>query len=156
MNPWLSRHFGRIWLGAVAAIWVISFVWPTRTPQVGNLVRARDRWSLPSLPEQRDLGPKAQNLATSPLWGAAASTAAAAAPPPEDTRWVLAGVYQRNGEARAVVRFLAKRGERQLAVGDKIPSGEKIVEIGSDAIWVTQGKRHRRRLPLYSLAPEQP
>ena len=154
MNLWISKHLWRVWLAAVAAIWSVAFAWPRAAPQTAPLVHPRERWSLPSLPEQRDLTPKAVALVASPLWGtvATASTATAAA---EDNRWVLAGVYVRNGEAHAVVRYVAKRGEQLLAVGEKIPSGEKIVEIGSDAIWVAD--RHgRRRLPIYSLAPGQP
>ncbi len=149
----------QLWLGACAAIWILAFAWPTRTPEANALVHPRERWELPALPEQRDLTPSALALGTSPLWGAAPATAAAAAAaaaaPPEDTRWVVTGIYTTGGEARAVVRYLARRGELRLAVGDKVPSGEKIVEIGSDAIWVAE--RHgRRRLPMYELAPGQP
>jgi hypothetical protein len=156
----IASNAFRVWLAATAAIWIVVFAWPARTPQASALVHPRERWSLPALPEQRDLTPSAQAVANSPLWGALPGSAAAgaagpAAEPAEDTRWVLAGIYARDGDPRVVVRFMAKRDELQLAVGDKLPSGEKIVEIGSDAIWVAQ-KHGRRRMPLYGIGPEQP
>jgi hypothetical protein len=156
MNPWIERHQRRVWLGACAGIWIVVFAWPTQAPQSGSLVHPRERWSLPQLPEQSDLTPRAKSVATSPLWGVVSAPAASGAAPPEDNTWVLAGVYTSDGETRAVIRYMARRGELRLKVGDKIPSGEKILEIGSDAIWVTHGKKGRKRLPMYSLAPGQP
>ena len=68
----------------------------------------------------------------------------------EDNRWVLAGIYSRDLDKRVVVRYLAKRGELLLKAGDALPSGEKIVEIGADSVWVKAGTK-KRKLPLYSV-----
>jgi hypothetical protein len=153
LKPWQA------WLAAVIAIWVVVFAWPAGAPRTDALVHPRERWSLPELPALRDLSGQAQTVGTSPLWGAAAASAGTAAggatPAQEDNRWMLAGIYSRDLEKRVVVRYVARRGELLLKTGDALPNGEKILEIGADAVWVKAG-RERRRLPLYSVTPENP
>ena len=151
LKPWQG------WLVATAAIWIVAFAWPVHDTGSSVLVHPRERWSLPELPAQRDLMAQAHAVGSSPLWGAAATAAvaAAAAPSPPDNRWELAGIYTRDGDTRVVVRYLARREQLLLKAGDKLPSGEKIAEIGTDSIVVQSGPK-RRRMPLYDISPEKP
>ena len=153
LKPWQA------WLAATAALWAVVFAWPSRPSHADALVHPRERWSLPELPALRDLSAQAQAVGASPLWGVAAAfpggapdARGAAAAAQEDKRWVLAGIYSRDSDARVVVRYHARRGELLLKTGDALPSGEKIVEIGADSIWVKAAGK-KRRIALYSVNP---
>ena len=146
LKPWQA------WLAATASIWAVVFAWPAGAPHADALVHPRERWGLPELPALRDLSAQAQAVGASPLWGVAAPSPGGAPGPAaaaqEDKRWVLAGIYSRDSDARVVVRYLARRGELLLKTGDALPSGEKIVDIGADSIWVKAAGK-KRKIPLY-------
>ncbi len=141
----------RSWLIAAAVVSLVVFSWPRSPVSTAALVRPSDRWELPPLPVAGDLAEQAKSLGTSARWGGSAALAStSSAPKPPDNRWYIAGIYDRGGEQRAVIRFLARPEERVLKIGEKTPDGEKVTKIGSDAVWVKTG----RRLAMYDLRPD--
>lgn len=116
-------------------------------PEASTLVRARrDDWQLPALPRRPDLTATAVRVAAAEYWGGPeAGAAAAASVPIEDTRWRIAGLFG-SGQGRGVlIRYAAPdKAEQRLRVGDRLPSGHRIVEINATEVCVQVGSRRLR------------
>jgi len=104
----------------------------------------RDDWALASLPRRFDQTSMAGTVLSAAYWGAALNASAVSEPIP-DPRWRIAAVYGRGTQGGALVVFSdpAKPPQR-LAVGDALPSGEKIVRIGEREVCVRIGKKTYR------------
>lgn len=137
------RRVPKLWRGwaiGVAALWVAAFTLLPAPEVPAPVARPVERWDLPAQPERRNLDAAATAFARSPLWGAG-STADAQAPR-EDTRWAVAGIFMRGGEAvRAVVRFAAAKPTQTLAVGDELPDGSKIVTIEPSRVCAVKNRK---------------
>ena len=111
------------------------------------LVQARkETWRLPDLPARADQAGRAMGLAASPIFEpeaalSAAATAAAAAKA-EDRRWRVAGFFGRGRERKVLITFAAAgKSALRLAVGDKVPSGERITHIQDGEVRIRVGNK---------------
>lgn len=135
--PWvlLAVAFGLGWLVAPA---------PDADP---SLVQARkEGWTLPDLPQRPDQAGRAIGLAGSPIFepetALMAAAVADAAAKAEDRRWRVAGVFGRGQERKVLISFVAAgKAPLRLAVGDKVPSGERITQIHDGEVLVRVGKK---------------
>lgn len=106
----------------------------------------REAWELPSLPPRADQAGRAIGLASSPIFepetALVAAQAAAAAAKSEDRRWRAAGIVGRGSERKVLITFaLAGKPALRLAVGDKVPSGERITQIQDGEVLIRVGKK---------------
>lgn len=134
LMPWvlLPIAVGLGWLAAPA---------PESEP---SLVQARkESWKLPDLPRRPDQAGRAIALAASPIFEPeAAVLAAAAAAQAEDRRWRVAGIFGRGTERKALISFVAAgKAPLRLAVGDKVPSGERITLIRDGEVLIRVGNK---------------
>ena len=117
----------------------------------GQLVQARrDGWSVPDFPQRPDQAGRAIGLASSPIFEPEAAlvtaAAAAAAAKAEDKRWRVAGVFGRGRERKVLITFVAAgKPPLRLAVGDKVPTGEQIIQIHDGEVLIRVG---RKQVPL--------
>lgn len=111
------------------------------------LVQARkDIWRLPELPQRTDQAGRAIGLSASPIFepeaSLAAAAAAAAAAKAEDKRWRVSGIFGRGAERKVLISFaLPGKEPQRLAVGDKVPSGERIARIDDGEVLIRVGKK---------------
>ena len=111
------------------------------------LVQARkEGWSLPDLPQRPDQASRALGLAGSPIFepeaALVAAAAADAAAKAEDRRWRVAGVFGRGLERKVLISFAAAgKPPLRLAVGDKVPSGERITHIQDGEVRIRVGNK---------------
>jgi hypothetical protein len=132
------------WLGTMVLSAIAGWFLLASPPEDVPVVNARhDAWQLPPLPRRPDLMSMTAGVIDAPFWGGA--EAATAAPPPEDTRWRIAAIFGRAKERTVLVEFAdpAKKPLR-LHVGDKFPSGHKILAIDERDVSVKiEGKVYR-------------
>lgn len=135
--PWvlLAVAFGLGWLMAPAPDADASLVQPRK-----------EAWRLPDLPQRPDQTGKAIGLAASPIFepeaALAAAAAADAAAKAEDRRWRVAGIFGRGQERKALISFaVAGKPPLRLAVGDKVPSGERITQIQDGEVLIRVGNK---------------
>jgi len=137
---------GMPWLLAAAALglgWLIAPAPDADAP----LVQARkDGWKLPDLPQRPDHASRAMTLAASPIFepeaAVLAAAAADAAAKAEDKRWRVAGVFGRGQERKVLISFVAAgKAPLRLAVGDKVPSGERITRIQDGEVLIRVGNK---------------
>lgn len=137
----------RTWSLAAAAAAVLGWtVAPLPEPAPALVKPRQDGWRLPPLPRRVDQTSTAAMVSGANYWGApVAVPATAGATPPADPRWRVAAVYGR-GPARGVLVVFAAPGKpaQQLAVGDALPSGHRIVSIGERDLCVQIGKKAYR------------
>jgi hypothetical protein len=121
--------------------WIIAPAPDADTP----LVQARkEGWSLPDLPQRPDQASRALGLAGSPIFEpeAVSVAAAEAAAKVEDKRWRVAGVFGRGQERKVLISFAAAdKAPLRLAVGDKVPSGERITYIQDGEVRIRVGNK---------------
>ncbi|WP_457445557.1 hypothetical protein [Roseateles sp. P5_E4] len=135
--PWvlLAVALGLGWLIAPA---------PDADPAV---IQARkESWRLPDLPQRPDQASRAMALAASPIFepeaAVLAAAAADAAAKAEDKRWRVAGVFGRGQERKVLISFVAAgKAPLRLAVGDKVPSGERITQIHDGEVLIRVGNK---------------
>lgn len=106
----------------------------------------RDAWTLPDLPQRADQAGRAIGLAASPIFepeaAVVAANAAAAAAKAEDKRWRVAGTVGRGSERKVLIAFAAAgKPAIRLAVGDKVPSGERITQIHDGEVLIRAGTK---------------
>lgn len=110
-----------------------------------TLVQARKGgWRLPDMPPRSDQAGRAIGLASSPVFEREAPVvaAAAASEPAEDRRWRVAGVFGRGLERKVLISFAsAAKAPVRLAVGDKVPSGERITSIVDGEVLIRVGRK---------------
>lgn len=135
--PWvlLAAAFGVGWLLAPG-------------PQAdAPLVQPRkEQWRLPDLPQRPDDASRAIGLAGSPIFepeaALVAAAAAEAAAKAEDRRWRVAGFFGRGRERKVLITFAAAgKPALRLAVGDKVPSGERITLIQDGEVRIRVGNK---------------
>lgn len=129
------------WAIVAAAFGAGWFLAPAPAADAALVNARRDAWRLPDLPRRPDQAAKAIGLAGSPLFEQEVSQAAATAPA-EDKRWRVAGFFGRGGERKVLISFAAagKPAER-LAVGDRVPSGERITKIEDGVVLIRVGNK---------------
>lgn len=132
-------------LMALAAFGIGWLAAPSAEP-AGTVVQARkDRWQLPDLPQRPDHVARAMALAASPMFEPEATQAVAAAQAAaqaEDLRWRAAGVFGRGHERKVLIVFAAAgKAPVRLAVGDKVPSGERITQIREGEVLIRVGNK---------------
>jgi len=112
-----------------------------------SLVQARkEGWKLPDLPQRPDQAGRAMSLAGSPIFepetALLAAAAADAAVKAEDRRWRVAGMFGRGQERKVLISFVAAgKAPLRLAVGDKVPSGERITQIHDGEVLIRVGNK---------------
>lgn len=131
------------WLMAAAALALGWLLAPAAEPESALVSARRDAWQLPDLPRRPDQAGRAIGLATSPIFEPEAATlAAAAAAQSEDKRWRVAGVFGRGSERKVLIAFAAAgKAPLRLAVGDKVPSGERITRIQDGEVLIRVGNK---------------
>jgi hypothetical protein len=131
---------GLMAVGALGLGWLLS---PAAAPDTSVVGARRDAWRLPELPQRPDQAAKAIGLATSPIFEPeAAVLAAAAAAKAEDKRWRVAGIFGRGNERKVLITFVAAgKAPLRLAVGDKVPSGERITRIQDGEVLIRVGNK---------------
>ena len=97
-----------------------------------TLVTAPEPWRLPDLAAS-DSARAIQSLTARNLWGVPAAVAANAPPPPP--KWTVMGIARQGAERFVLLAFEAQP-VRILKVGDALPDGLKIAEIGDDKFFV--------------------
>ncbi|RTL43528.1 MAG: hypothetical protein EKK53_09805 [Burkholderiales bacterium] len=130
--PWLmlAAAFGGGWLLA-----------PAPAADAPLVSARRDAWRLPDLPRRPDQAAKAIGLAASPVFEQEAAQAVAAGPA-EDKRWRVAGFFGRGSERKVLISFAAAaKPSLRLAVGDKVPSGERITKIEDGVVMIRAGNK---------------
>lgn len=132
-------------LGLIAAVavglgWLLA---PGTAPETAVVGVRREVWRLPELPQRADQAAKAIGLAASPIFEPeAAVLAAAAAAKTEDRRWRVAGIFGRGQERKVLISFVAAgKAPLKLAVGDKVPSGERITRIQDGEVLIRVGNK---------------
>lgn len=137
---------GAPWMMLAAAFalgWLIAPAPPSEAPLVQT---RKDAWRLPDMPQRPDQAGLAIGLAGSPIFEPEASLAAAAAAEAaakaEDRRWRVAGIFGRGQERKVLISFAATdKPPLRLAVGDKVPSGERIVRIQDGEVVIRVGNK---------------
>ena len=123
---------------AFALGWALS---PAPAPPADLVQARRADWSLPALPVRLDSAALVGRVTAAPFWGGRESPPAAAAPA-ADARWRVAAIFG-NGDARRlrVEFFDASKPPLTLKVGDALPSGHRVTEIGERNYCVQIGGR---------------
>lgn len=131
------------WLMAATALALGWLLAPAAEPESALVSARRDAWQLPELPRRPDQAAKAIGLATSAIFEPeAAVLAAAAAAKAEDKRWRVAGIFGRGNERKVLITFVAAgKAPLRLAVGDKVPSGERITRIQDGEVLIRVGNK---------------
>lgn len=140
-GPW------RGWVVMAALAGAAGWMFGPASDATPTLVQPRrDRWQLPPLPPREDQTLLAAEVATAPMWGAApAAAGAVAAAAAADTRWRLAAVYGVQGDRSALITFAAPdRPPKRVQAGDLLPSGHRIVSIGTHDVCVQLGRKTYR------------
>ncbi len=131
------------WIFLILAGCLTGWLWPDllEAPQTARVARS-EAWVPPDLPRRPDLGAKALAISASPIFEpeATAQAAVAAAGPPIDNRWRVAGVIGRGEARQALISFRAgNQPDQRLSVGQRLPSGHRIVSIGDADVCVEVG-----------------
>jgi hypothetical protein len=135
MNKWVPWA---VVAAAFGAGWLLA---PAPSADAALVSVRRDAWRLPDLPRRPDQAAKAIGLASSALFEPEVSQAVAAGPA-EDKRWRVAGFFGRGGERKVLISFAAAgKPALRLAVGDKVPSGERITKIEDGVVLIRVGNK---------------
>jgi len=136
-------------LGAMAIAAAVGWLLVPDLPPDAALVRAaRDDWQVPALPRRPSLAATAVLVQSAEYWGAPEAASAAASAPPESQRWRIAGVFGQARNRGVLIQFDAPgKADQRLHVGDRLPSGEKIVSISPAEVCVQVGRR-QVKLPI--------
>ena len=146
---------GPFWRGVgwAAAGAVLLGVWVAPLPEPAPaLVKPRgDLWALAPLPRVFDQTVLAVNVLNAPYWRAVTGpTAAVPAAPAPDPGWRIAGVYSQGGHRGVLLTFTAEgKPPLRLRVGDRLPSGHRIVRINERDLCIQIGPN------LYRLGVER-
>ena len=139
----------RLWMllcavGAVLGWWLLPQPFADE-----NQVRARrDAWQVPGWPRQAVDNAALVAISAAPFWGTAKQGAAVGTSAPaaaEDPTWRIAAVFGTSSKRGALITFAATSKQPQrLYVGDKLPSGHVITEIGEREVCVRVGSKSLR------------
>lgn len=129
-------------LGAVALGALLAPGYQAEQALVGA---RRDVWDMPDLPRHPDAVAQALALSSAPIFDPEQAAASTVAPPPVDPGWRIAAFFRRGRATSVLIQFNAPGKEPvQLKVGDKLPSGERIVAIEDSEVVVRKGKQTTR------------
>jgi len=133
-------------IAALAAAVVGWWVAPMPDPAPALVKPRQDSWRMAPLPRRIDQTSTAALVSGAGYWGAAAALpAGAAALVPDDPRWRIAAVYGVGRERSALVEFAAVgKAPLRVGVGDRLPSGHRIVTIGEREVCVQIGRKTYR------------
>ncbi len=137
-----ARHLG---LGAVLAVALGASLVPQPEATATLVGGRRDAWQPPPVPMHQDDLVLASALVDAPFWGAKATAVASNTAALEDKRWRVAAVFRSAEGGSAWIEFGAPgKPPQRLRVGDVLPTGHRIVEIGERDICVAVGKKTLR------------
>lgn len=138
MQSWLA-------LSAVCVAALVGWVLADVPTSDASLVRAqRNPWQLLELPRRPELTVEAGRVSSAAFWGAPEPIAAAVAPP-ADTRWRVAAIFGAGKDRRLLVIFRDEtRANAVVRVGEKLPDGNVVVEIGEKDYFASIDKRKVR------------
>jgi len=110
-----------------------------------SVVQARrDIWMLPDLPRKPDLTGQGLALVSSALFEREAQVSQSATAV-EDPRWRVAGIFGRDPERTVMVAFSSpNKAAIYLHVGEQLPSGNRIIKIENNEVYVQVGKKTLR------------
>ena len=140
--PWART----VALGVIAGVLGWALAPDEETPAAVVGVRRYD-WRPLVLPRGTDQAALAAAVAGAAYWGggATAAPAATATAPPPDPRWWLSGVFGTERQRGALVTFAdPAKPVARVFVGDKLPTGHRIVSIGEREVCVQIGRQTLR------------
>lgn len=134
------------WIAAAVALGLGWLIAPSPDPDAALVQARKEGWKLPDLPHRPDHASRAMTLAGSSIFepetALLAAAAADAAAKAEDKRWRVAGVFGRGQERKVLISFVAVgKAPLRLAVGDKVPSGERITQIRDGEVLIRVGNK---------------
>jgi hypothetical protein len=137
---------GLPWIMAAAVFGLGWMTAPMPDAEAPPVQARKEGWKLPDLPQRPDHASRAMALAGSPIFepeaAVLAAAAANAAAKAEDRRWRVAGVFGRGQERKVLISFVAAgKAPLRLAVGDKVPSGERITQIHDGEVLIRVGNK---------------
>jgi hypothetical protein len=119
------------------------FALPAQPPETDVVKPRRDDWRLAPAPRRPDLTSVAVLVMSAPYWGGV--EVAAAPTPVEDPRWRVAAVYGAANDRSVLISFSAlSKPPLRLRVGDALPSGHKIINIGERDLCIRIGNKTYR------------
>jgi hypothetical protein len=112
---------------AFAAGWFLS----PQAEVVGLVQAKRESWALDALPRRTDQTVWAARALSASYWGALAAPTADAAGPAEDRSWRVSAIFGAGQERKLMVSFRnPSLPARTIKVGEKLPSGHVVTQIG--------------------------
>jgi hypothetical protein len=135
----------RIWLAWLILLPAILF-WEWRMlpslPSAASVAMVRESWRLPK-PRGEDLERAKQALETRSPWRTVQPAETLAALPPKDPDWRILGVMARGNEKYLSILVEGEPG-REVKVGDLLPGGSKLLDIGTETICVLVNGQKRQ------------
>ena len=133
-------------LAAMAVAAATGWLLAPDLPPSESLVRStRDDWQVPALPRRPSQAATTVMVQSAAYWGPPEAGAAVDNAPPVSQRWRIAGVFGVAGRRGVLIQFDAPdKPDLHLHVGDKLPSGDRIVSISVAEICVQVGRRQLR------------
>jgi len=132
-------------MGLVLAAALGAALVPLPPPTQALVGARREDWSVPPLPSRQDGSARLAGILAAGYWGSAVQAAEAPPPPPEDTRWRIAAVFRAGSETGVLIEYGASgKPPQRLRLGDALPSGHRIVEVGERDVCVMVGKKKLR------------
>lgn len=130
------------WLAFAALLgWWLA---PAAPPAPRLVAGVGQPWTLADLPRRPDLTAQAGRVMAASYWGGP-DTPLLAEPPPADPRWRVAAIYGAGKDRTLLVLFNdPARQPARLKLGEALPSGHKIVEIGERDYCVRVDKKMYR------------
>lgn len=98
-------------------------------------------WDMPAMPAAGGVDAAYRNLSQRKPWGEASATGAAVVTAQAGAPWTLQGIIRQGGVPRALIRQDGIL--RRYAVGDRLPDGERLLDIRANGIRVTRGQTQR-------------
>jgi hypothetical protein len=105
------------------------------------IVQARqDAWALEGLPRRADQTMWAAKAVSAGYWGMAPAPAAEVQRPAEDLGWRVAAIFGAGSDRKLLVSFKnPSTPPRMVKVGEKLPSGHLVTQIGEREYCVRLG-----------------
>lgn len=145
--PGILRPGATMVVGALAVMLAVAWQWGPEPPAPQAVRLAAEDWRLPAqaVPQAEKA---AEMLSRAGLWGRLPE--AAAQEPPGEPPWRILGLLARGSERYVMIK-IEGQPEQQLAVGDVLPGGSKILEIRDGGLCLLVNGQ-KRLLPLYRQA----
>lgn len=132
-------------VGAVAIGWWLGSLFAPGAFDRSVVQPMREAWQLELPPRQVDQTALAAVVMSAPFWGSAAQATSAPVVPVIDERWRIAAVFGQGKDRNVLVVFSAEgKPPSRLGVGDKLPSGHRIVSVGERDVCIQIGRKTYR------------